>query len=91
MLTVTYIISVTNVKPRGGRQMRRKAGLTGYCGVHEGVRRTGFSDTTLRAKADRGEIRSFRDPVGRRLLLIEDVEKIAKTRRDAPAETTTAR
>jgi hypothetical protein len=57
------------------RDLRKFVGLT------EAVKRTGASVPTLRVKADRQEIRSIRDPAGRRLLLATDVDAYAARRR----------
>jgi len=46
------------------------------------MRISGYSETTLRKKADEKDIRSVRDPAGRRWLLRRDVERLATQRQD---------
>ena len=62
--------------------------LADFCGLVAASRIARVSTSTLRLLADRGEITSIRDPLGRRLLLRQDVERLAARRGGpiAPAE-----
>lgn len=51
-----------------------------FVGVTEAARILGVTGTTVREYADCGRLRFVRDPAGRRLLLREDVLRIAAVR-----------
>jgi excisionase family DNA binding protein len=51
-----------------------------YCGPRMAAIRLGLSEATVRLLADSGRIRSVRDHAGRRLLLRDDVERVAQER-----------
>ena len=50
--------------------------LKEFMSLTEAARQLGVSLTTARSRTDAGLIRSVRDPMGRRLLLREDVESM---------------
>jgi len=54
--------------------------LTGYTTLTSASRRLGVTVLTLRAWIDKGLVRAVRDDSGRRLLLREDVDRIAGER-----------
>jgi len=58
---------------------------TRYVGLTVAAHILGLSQSTVRLLADSGRVRSTRDPVGRRLLLREDVERIADERKHSRA------
>jgi len=62
--------------------MTEKTGhlIEDYTGLTPASRKIGRSVETIRRYADNGKIRSIRDPQNRRLLLREDVERLAAER-----------
>ncbi len=58
--------------------------LADYVGLTEASRITGLSVSLLRTYADTNRVRSLRDPLGRRLLVRADVEKLRRERSLSP-------
>lgn len=54
--------------------------LAKYVTLTQAARSSGLSTTTLRGFFDEGKVRGLRDPLGRRLILAEDLEKLIRDR-----------
>lgn len=60
--------------------------LADYVGLTEASHMTGLSISLLRTYADTKRVRSLRDPLGRRLLLRADIERLKTERSLSPSK-----